>query len=237
MSPFARPPVVMGHRGAPRRAPENTPVSFHAAWQDGASWVELDVRLSADGVLLCHHDPVDGQGRPLIEQDSSDLAAHGVWTFEAVLAALPDGLGVDVEVKNVPGEPDFDETHRVAAELARVLDDAPRRPWLMTSFHPGSVERFLADSDEHPAGLLLVPGSALATCVAAALGVGASVACVHDRTPDLAADGIAAAHDAGIALLVWTVDDPERARELAEAGVDAICTNDPAAISAALTGR
>ena len=75
MSPFTDPPAVVGHRGAPTLAPQNTPASFLAAAEEGASWVELDVRRSADDVLVCQHDPVDAEGRPLVEQTAADLAA------------------------------------------------------------------------------------------------------------------------------------------------------------------
>jgi glycerophosphoryl diester phosphodiesterase len=49
-------PLVMGHRGAMGHAPENTMASFRLAHELGVEAVELDVHLSADGVLVVHHD-------------------------------------------------------------------------------------------------------------------------------------------------------------------------------------
>ncbi|MFQ5885369.1 MAG: glycerophosphodiester phosphodiesterase [Thermoplasmata archaeon] len=60
-------PIVIGHRGAPVEAPENTILSFQRAIQVGADMIELDVRETADGHLICLHDEdvsrtTDGDG-------------------------------------------------------------------------------------------------------------------------------------------------------------------------------
>ena len=49
-------PLVIAHRGASRDAPANTPAAFEAAIAVGADAVELDVRRTADGVLVVHHN-------------------------------------------------------------------------------------------------------------------------------------------------------------------------------------
>src|SRR6478736_4409350 len=51
------PPLVLAHRGARRVAPENTLDAFALAIAMGADGVELDVRRTADGALVLHHDP------------------------------------------------------------------------------------------------------------------------------------------------------------------------------------
>src|ERR1041384_8836764 len=50
-------PVIIAHRGASARAPENTIASFELAVAQGAEAIELDVKLSADGHVIVHHDP------------------------------------------------------------------------------------------------------------------------------------------------------------------------------------
>src|SRR4051794_10674132 len=56
--------LVLGHRGAPVEAPENTIAAFVAAGRLGADGVELDVRRTADGALVVRHDAtVPGAGR------------------------------------------------------------------------------------------------------------------------------------------------------------------------------
>lgn len=236
MGPFgdAPRPVVVGHRGAPVAAPENTPASFTAAAAAGASWVELDARRSHDGAVVVHHDAWLPDGAAVVDLERRDLRARGVWALDEVVAALPAGLGVDVELKNLPGEPDYDETDALVAGLVGVLDTAGDRPLLASSFNPATVLAVRARLPDLPAGLLVAPGTRTASGVAVAVELGAQVYCPHAGSPDLLPAGLAAAHTAGLQVLVWTVDDAEQARQLAAAGVDALCTNDPAAIVRAL---
>jgi glycerophosphoryl diester phosphodiesterase len=233
---FAPTPSVVGHRGAPHSHRENTPESFAAAVEQGATWVELDARLDADGEVVVHHDPTLADGRALIELHTDACLAAGVHTLADVLAQLPRGVGVDVEIKNFPGEPDHDDSMQVVHRTLAVLAEVPasgRR--LITSFNP-LVLIALADAGaEQPHGLLTV-GIDLAGGIGTAVELGCAVLCPHHTTEGLDAEGIATAHGAGVQVLVWTVDDPGRARALAGAGADALCTNDPAAIGVALAG-
>lgn len=232
MRPFGTPPVVMGHRGAPLEAPENTPEAFRAAAAAGATWVELDARASADGVPVVRHDAWTAGGQPLRELTARELGDLGVWSLADVLAGLPAGLGVDVELKNLPGEPDYDEHEGLAAEVACLLDGLGR-PVMTSSFNPGTVQALSRRLPGVPVGLLTTAGLRAPAGVAVTGEVGAHVYCPQLDTPGLDAAVVAAAHAAGLAVLVWTVDDPDRATALAAAGVDALCTNDPRALVAA----
>jgi glycerophosphoryl diester phosphodiesterase len=238
-APLSRPfgidfPVVMGHRGAPLVAPENTPASFVAAAEAGATWVELDARRSADGIVVAH-DPRLPDGTALLDLSSQELRARGVWPLQQVLADLPEGLGVDVELKNLPGDDDYDEENRLAVQAAPLLRDAAaERPVLASSFNPSALEAVASAGGGVPLGLL--HGSSLRAPAGLTLAreLGARVLCSHVDSPGLDAVLIDAAHQHGISVLVWTVDDPSRAAALAAIGVDAICTNDPAGLVAAL---
>ncbi|MGH3666351.1 MAG: glycerophosphodiester phosphodiesterase, partial [Egibacteraceae bacterium] len=96
-------PLIVGHRGVRRQPPtENTAAAFALAAAAGADWVELDVRRSADGVAVLHHEPRLPDGRAILTLTGDQLAERGVAHFDEVLAALPPALGVDVEVKNLP---------------------------------------------------------------------------------------------------------------------------------------
>ena len=235
MSPFDSPPEVVGHRGAPDVAPENTPVSFAAAADAGATWVELDARRAADDVLVVHHDARTPDGVEIFRRSADELAHLGVWSLEAALDALPDGIGVDVEVKNHPGEPDHDEEQRVASAVVGLLAGrVAQRPWMTSSFNPLAVERLASGLPHVPAGLLHTSGARMASMVPIALELGARVLCPQVGSPDLDAAGIATAHAEGLPVLVWTVDDLGEATRLAGAGVDALCTNTPAALVAHL---
>lgn len=248
-SPFGEDlPVVVGHRGAPRLAPENTPEAFAAAAAAGAGWVELDVRPAADG-LVVHHDPCTVDGTPLVERSVRALRALGVWALDEVLDGLPDGLGVDAEVKNAPGEPGALPGVVLAGRVAPLLRAAAgERPVCATSFHPPTVAALVAHLDGGgagsgggggagggiPVGLLAGPRVRPASALRLARDLGGRLVCPHVLTLGLGPAYVAAAHRAGLAVLVWTVDRPARARALAAAGVDAICTNDPGGIAAVL---
>lgn len=227
-------PVVMGHRGVPLRAPENTPESFAAAAHEGATWVELDARRSGDGVVVVHHDPVTIDGVALVERSGRELRELGVWDLATVLDGLPAGLGVDVELKNLPGQPDYDDG-QLADMVAAVL--APRsgqRPLAVTSFNPETALRAAAGLSGVPAGLLTVDAFGVPAGAELADELGFDFLCPNAAADGLDATGVAKAHALGLAVLVWTVDDPDHARALAAAGVDALCTNDPAGLLRAL---
>ncbi|MGH8905448.1 MAG: glycerophosphodiester phosphodiesterase [Egibacteraceae bacterium] len=228
----------MGHRGAPSLAGENTPASFAAAAESGAQWVELDVRRGADSTLVVHHDPVTADGSALIRLDEWGLASRGVWTLRDVLNRMPEGLGVDLEVKNLPGEPDYDEDQRVVDLLAALVRPIiGRRPMMTSSFNPLTVQRLRESLDPVPTGLLHGPGLRVDAAADFARELGATVLCPHVDANPLDAETIAAVHETGLAVMVWVVDDPKTALSLAKAGVDALCTNNPAQITNALCKR
>lgn len=238
MFPFRAPPVIVGHRGAPREAPENTPEAFAAAASAGARWVELDVRRSGDGVAVVHHDPWTADGVAVVDRDGAALRRAGLHSLDEVLDGLPAGLGVDVEVKNLPGDPDYDEADTVAGIVAEAL--RPRvgqRPLLVSSFNPATLVAVAELLPEVPTGLLHAPASSVATAQEVALDLGARVLCSHVDAPGMGSAGLGGAHAAGLAVLVWPVDDVQRARALAADGADALCTNDPRLLVGALSVR
>src|SRR5258708_21647552 len=108
-------PKVIGHRGAMAYAPENTLASFREARRRGATWVEIDVKLTADGVPIVMHDAslkrTMGVDRLVAQTAAADLPA-AVPTFEAAIACFAElGLGCNVESKPCEGR---------QAETARV---------------------------------------------------------------------------------------------------------------------
>ncbi|HLU41847.1 MAG TPA: glycerophosphodiester phosphodiesterase, partial [Microthrixaceae bacterium] len=68
--------LVIAHRGASADHRENTIEAFHGAREQGADWVELDVRRSADGALVVHHDPVYADGRTVARVAADDRPDH-----------------------------------------------------------------------------------------------------------------------------------------------------------------
>jgi glycerophosphoryl diester phosphodiesterase len=222
-------PVVLGHRGAPRAARENTLEAFRLALALGADGVELDVRRSADGVLVVHHDPV--------AEEVGVLAAHtaeairtlrpDVPTLDEALSACP-GV-VNVEVKNFPTEPDYDPDEAVAAAVAELVGRRGlRERVIVSSFTVAALDRVRAVDDSIRTGWLTLGGFAVPDAVALAASRG--YAAVHPERRALAEGAhaaVASAHAAGLQVNVWTVDDPDELRALAAAGVDGVITNVP----------
>ncbi|HWH32261.1 MAG TPA: glycerophosphodiester phosphodiesterase [Egibacteraceae bacterium] len=230
-----RPPAIVGHRGAPRMAPENSLASFRAAVAAGASWVELDARRTADDRIAVIHDPATVDGVAVVERRLDELRPHGVVGLEDVFADLPAGVGADVELKNLPGEPDYDEEQRLASLVARVVAaHGGGRPLVASSFNPLALGALRQERADLPLGLLTVPVLELSSGVELAVEFGVDAVFPHVTAPDLTPAAVAAAHARGLAVMVWTVDEPAQARRLAEAGVDALCTNEPALLAAAL---
>src|SRR5206468_7801437 len=100
---FAAPrPLVFAHRGGSALAPENTIEAFDNGLRLGADGIELDVRLSADGVVVVHHDRTLERTTPLAglvaSRTSGELSAAGVPTLAEVLARYPRARAI-VELK------------------------------------------------------------------------------------------------------------------------------------------
>lgn len=235
MEPFGSGgPVVVGHRGAPWTAPENTPEAFAAAAEQGATWVELDVRRSRDGLVVTH-EARTAEGAAVVATSTQALRHAGVHCLEEVLEALPEGLGANVEVKNLPFEPDHDRRSELVAVLAPLLRaQLERRPLFASSFNPRTVGALVEALPGVPAGFVAARQVRAAVALRVALRIGARVLCPHARAAGVDGPLVSAAHAAGLAVMVWTVDEATRARALAALGVDALCTNDPETLVTAL---
>ena len=227
-------PLVVAHRGASHDRVENTLEAFAEARVQGAEWVELDVRLSADDVLMVHHDAHYADGRLVREVWAADAPDHVPNLAEAFEAC--EGMGVNVEVKNLPGDPDHDASAMVC-EAVTGLAVAYRPPELLlvSSFDITAVDRIRATDPSLPTAWLVVErhGTDLTLDRTAAHGHGA----VNPWDELVDEHLVSASRDRGLAVFVWTVDDPGRMAELAEWGVDGIVTNRPGVARAVIDGR
>lgn len=243
-------PVIVAHRGASSTRPENTLVSFEEAIALGAQILELDVRLSRDGVPVVMHDPVvdrttDGTGF-VHELTAADLASLHVGpnatvpTFAEVLEAASGRVALAVEIKNIPGEPAFDPVGEpivgaVHAELDRSGFDGAV---LVISFNPSSIEVSKALAPDVPTGLLTTDLVDPREALAYAASKGHDMVLPGTRASIPAGQSFAAeVHAAGLRAGTWTVDDPETLRVLFDRGFDAVASNDPAMGLAVLAER
>jgi glycerophosphoryl diester phosphodiesterase len=230
-------PLVIGHRGAPRTEQENTVASFAAAAAEGAHWVELDVHLTADGDIVVVHDPTYADGRLTCATPTNERPA-GVPLLDEVLDTCDaNRLGVNIEIKAGPGEAD----HHVAGPLTDAVlalidgryasNDQRRSELLITSFWPETIDRARAGTDV-ATGWLTVHVGDPASFVTTVAERGHQAINPWDAIVD--ATLVEAAHARGLAVNVWTVNEPARIRELAAWGVDGIITDTPAAALDAL---
>lgn len=217
-----RVPLVVAHRGASAaHPPGNTVEAFVAAVELGADWVELDVRPTADGALAVHHDADLPDGRPIAELAAAALPAW-VPLLDAALDACGP-LGVNVEIKaDCPPGTQAPMVEAVVSELRR--RGGPAR-WLLTSFDWDLVAMARRLAPELPTGLLLFDPALAGPAVDRAVREGHSA--VNPWDPGVDEAYVRVAHDAGLAVNVWTVDGPDRIAELAALGVDGVITNLP----------
>jgi glycerophosphoryl diester phosphodiesterase len=251
-------PLVVGHRGAPTLAPENTIDAFAAALELGVDIVELDV-LALDGgpLVVAHSDRLEeithGAARGRVGtrtlEELRDLAP-GLPSFTDALewfATAAPGVGLHVDLK-VPVE-------RVA-DVAMLLDDAGVSSRTVVSSADRRVLAEVARASARTALGLTYPEDRLEISrhrpmrplVRVALSVarlslpprlpgmlrraGAGAVMLQHRLVTPAA--VARAHGAGCAVLAWTVDDPRDVARVLHAGVDAVITNDPGYLLATL---
>jgi len=221
-----RNPLIIAHRGAavPVSHPENTVAAFLRARSVASDWVELDVRRTADGQTAIHHDAHLPDGRLIATVERADLPAE-VPDLDEALAACA-GLGVNIEIKNLVIEPDYDATHWLSQAVVDAVARAdPPISALVSSFDIDAIDRVRALAPSLPTALLTFvlddPAAVIAECAAR------HHRALHpfDRTVDRSLVEVAHAH--GLAVNVWTVDLPDRIAALAEMGVDGICTNVP----------
>ena len=228
-------PVVVGHRGAAGHHPDNSLEGFAAARELGATWVELDTRLSADGDVFLSHDPETALGLVVAEASSADLAAEGLPTLREALDVIDENaLGVDVEIKSLPTEEGYDQSLEVVdATMAVLQARPPTGPVLVSSFNPLALERVREITGDDFDTVLVTSGVGEAEDLAATL-----VDAGHDGLaigdPDLPAETVAVFADAGLPVWSWTVDEADVAIELVGRGVVGIITDVPDLISEAL---
>jgi len=238
-------PLIIGHRGASREAPENTLESFCLAWKLGADGIEADFRLTADGQIVCMHDETTARTTGVdlrtadttlkeLRQLDAGLWKGAAWsgviipTLTEVLAAIPYHTWLFIEIKSGP---------EIIAPLERVLQASgltPERIRLL-SFSAPLIEElkqrlpgwracWLCDYRRSLWKNLWRPSREE----------------VLDTLLRTGADGLASANRAfldrdfvemlkrlGREIHVWTVDRLPAAQQLCDLGVDSIMTNRP----------
>lgn len=236
-------PRILAHRGGGTLAPENTFAGLKRGMDFGFRAVEFDVMLARDGVPVVMHDPylgrtVSGAGH-VFDYDAHELAGMdaGSW-FGADYRGEPvplfvefaqyckaHGIWMNIEIKPARG---FDrETGEAVARITRAMfaDEIAagmlERVPLLSSFSLACLACARHAAPDLPRAFLmseLPPGwEPLARSVEASA--------IHTNHKHLTPALAQAVRDAGFGLFCYTVNEPVRARELLEWGVEAFCTD------------
>lgn len=229
-------PHIVAHRGGGKLAPENTLAAIDTGARFGHTMIEFDVKLSQDGqIFLLHDDNLErtsngwGVAGRLPWSDLLQVDA-GSW-FSTAFKGEPlpllsqvaqrcreHGMMANIEIKPTTGTGPL--TGETVARAARELW-AEMTPPLLSSFDIDALEAAQQAAPELPRGLLLDEWRDDWRALTTQLGC----VSIHLNHRLLDEARIAALKDAGLRILVYTVNKPERAAELLRAGVDAICTD------------
>lgn len=222
-------PLVFAHRGGAALAPENTIAAFDNALALGADGIELDVRLSVDGVVVVHHDSTLDRTTSLrgalASRTASDLAAVGVPSLAAVLTRYPrTRLIIELKVNT----PEF-----ARAVLAVVRSTTAEQRVCLGAFRRRALRAVRTTTPEVATSAAreevrwALYRSWCRWPVKAAVYGGYQVPERAGPTRVVSQRFVDDAHRAGLAVQVWTVDDEDTARRLIGWGVDALITDRP----------
>jgi glycerophosphoryl diester phosphodiesterase len=240
---FRYPATVLAHRGGGTLAPENTLAGLREGMARGFTAIEFDVMLARDGVPVVMHDPflgrtVAGSGN-VFDFDALELAAMdaGSWfgrAFEGERVPLfvefaqfckANRVWMNIEIKPAPG---FDsETGAVVARIAAAMfaDDIAagegERVPLLSSFSHDALDSARELAPQVPRAYLM--SQLPPDWERRAREVGAVA--IHANQKHLTQKQAGEVKAAGFGLFCYTVNDPGRARELLDWGVDAFCTD------------
>jgi glycerophosphoryl diester phosphodiesterase len=223
-------PLIVAHRGASRIARENTLEAFEAAIESGADAIECDLRRTADGIIVVHHNATIPLTRRRISRltwpEACRLAhkrGYDLPTFEEAARLCHKRIALDLELKETGYETE------VVRQTFRFLD---KKQVLFTSFNDASLTAIKEYDPEAKVGLLLgfrrgrTPAQRRRLFAKARLrACGADVVLPHWQ---LVRFGFMRRMSAlGLPVVTWTVDSPRRAERLLNQGVTGIITNVP----------
>jgi len=222
--------LSIGHRGAAGHAPENTLGAIHKGIALGVDFIEIDMRRTADGVLVILHDETvnrttDGKGRidRLSLQEIQTLSAGNgeiIPTLEDALKAVAGRAGLLLELK-------------VKGMAQQAVETVRRRgftdPVIYASFLHDELTQIRAFAPNAP--LMALFGRLPRNLVVSAVRHGAShVGLRHDTATHRLVD---ACHRAGLLVYIYTADNPHDIHHGLSLGVDGVISNYPERIRAA----
>ncbi|WP_309023033.1 glycerophosphodiester phosphodiesterase family protein [Pelagicoccus sp. SDUM812002] len=246
-------PLIVAHRGASADAPENTLPAFQLAWEQGADAIEGDFHLTRDRKIVCIHNPTTGEyatpnltvrkskladlqaltlRSPHIDPTPSPLAASVIPTLAEVLATVPQGKKLYIEIKS---------SSKIVRHLLKEIDssDISASQLVIIAFsgrvvraikrqRPSLKAILLATPRYRTKGRNLLPSSQQLLIELRRTGADGVSLYAH---PDIDATYLAPFHENNYELHTWTIDDPHLAKKWFDLGALSITTNKPETLS------
>ncbi|MCO4760568.1 MAG: hypothetical protein KC502_03645 [Myxococcales bacterium] len=247
-------PKVIAHRGARLLAVENTLEALRIGFAEGADGVEFDVQLTRDGELVLFHDDdlqaLTGARGTIASWNFRDLRQLTVTDkqgrtgkiphFDQVQELLAEHDGVaNLEIKVVDGN-----GQRLADAVLRQLGQSPERPWLISSFDRAALAGMTAAGPDLPRALLIDNDPRCDWWSAADIGpdgttalstlaadVGGHLQAIHPHGLLLTPERVRHWHRSGLAVNVWTLNEPAHWSLAVAIGADGIVTDDPGGLA------
>jgi glycerophosphoryl diester phosphodiesterase len=232
-------PIIFAHRGASGYAPENTIAAFEMAVSLGAEAIELDTKLSSDGVVMVMHDQtVDrttGQSgnlrtftaQQLRQMDAGShfdakFAGEKVPTLAEVFEAVGQKIFINIELTNYQTSGDG-----LVDKVIELIDQySMNERVIFSSFLPSNLLRARKLKPNIPAAILCLPGKEGLISRSFA-GKWISPELIHPFFSDVNAGMMKREKNRHRKVNVWTVNEPEEMKRLLNLGVQGIITDFP----------
>jgi glycerophosphoryl diester phosphodiesterase len=228
------PPIVIAHRGnsrglIPGRAPENSREAIRQAARDGFSWVEIDLQVTRDGVPVVHHDPtveVEGRAVPIAALTRNELVelpcCVELMTLRDALAEAAPGLGLLVEAKPQAHVMRSTAMERAVGELLYQLRGETRI--IVDSFSPKTAAAIRRTC--HCESGLDLPQDAVVDEAWLQHVVNLDLDWIYLEKSMVDADAVRMAHEHGVKVMVYTVNEVADLARWEDAWPDGIITDD-----------
>ncbi len=253
-------PLIVAHRGASHDAPENTLAAFEFAWQHGADAFECDVRLTADGRVVCLHDADTGRtgngggpkGSGLVASEhtlqelqavdvgrwkSPDFAGQSPPSLDAALATVPNDGRVFIEVKAgpeiLPALLESVEQSGLTDDQVTVISFDADVVAAVKAARPGWTVNWLTSFERDNRGAWAPTIDQIVRQLRAVHADGLGCKAVFEHV-----DGhfVATLRQHGFGFHLWTINDVAAARAAVALGVDSVTTDRPGVIRDGLSG-
>ncbi|MDE0839622.1 MAG: glycerophosphodiester phosphodiesterase family protein [Kiritimatiellae bacterium] len=218
-------PLIIGHRGAAGHAPENTQASIRAAFDLNADWIEIDLRMCKDALIVVHDDTLDrttnGNG-PAANLNYAEIwpldAGQGesIPTLETVLGLLPESAGINIELK----EP---QTLAPLVECLTRRDECAKRSVLVSSFDWALLDNLRV---RMPA-IDLAPLTKRRFTDAMTAANSLNAYAINASHKHLSRKHVTAAHAQQRRVFAYTANTPKEIAQMLDIGVDGIISDYP----------